>query len=158
MSGYFPGFSIESTVRSMSNSGQYRWWGCGRSSFKTESTEALRNQGKSSNGMKSSRSSTSTQTPCREMLVTSAAEVLIRSLCTGARPCVANFKSRFFAPMWVGMLSCSNRPLIVCRRFAACHFIVPLFLGLTPQAKCLSPLRGLTDGGLLYSWGSRPRL
>jgi len=32
------------------------------------------------------------------------------------------------------------------------------YLGLTPQAKYLSPLRGLTDGALSFSRGSRPRL
>jgi hypothetical protein len=36
--------------------------------------------------------------------------------------------------------------------------MIDLNLGLTPQAKCMSPLRGLIDGGLSYFRGSRPRL
>jgi hypothetical protein len=73
--GYRPGCSIESTDRSISRSGQWRWPGCGRSSRRISATVARLNHGYSSKGRNSSRSSSNSQTPCWEMLVTAACEV-----------------------------------------------------------------------------------
>src|ERR1700678_1710279 len=58
----------------MSRSGQWRWPGCGCSSRRIASTGARLNHGYSANAKNNSRSSTSSQKPCREMLVTSARE------------------------------------------------------------------------------------
>src|SRR5678815_2162879 len=67
---------MESTARSTSRSGQYRWWGCGRSTFISLATGASLNQGNSEKGTKSSSSPSSTQKPCFETFVTSTSKML----------------------------------------------------------------------------------
>src|SRR2546423_1447568 len=67
---------MESTDRSTSSSGQWRWPGRRRSSRRIASTGARLNQGNSSKGRNSSRPSSNSQKPCREMFVTSGSEVV----------------------------------------------------------------------------------
>ena len=51
-----------------------------------------------------------------------------------------------------------SRPCsVVCRRFAASDILSTRFLGLTPQANYLSPLRGSTDSVLSYWCGPTPQ-
>src|ERR1700730_7898311 len=67
---------MESTARSMSRSGQYKWWGLGSWTFVISRTDASRNHGNWLKGTKSSRSPMNSQNPWGETLVTSAREVL----------------------------------------------------------------------------------
>jgi hypothetical protein len=71
------GARMEATERSTSRAGQYRWSSEGRSTWLSWATVADRNHGKSANGRRSSYSSTSSQRPCGEMFVTSAAKVAL---------------------------------------------------------------------------------
>src|SRR5438128_10577349 len=74
--GYFSGFSMDSTARSISRSGQYKWCGLGSCTFAISRTDASRNQGNSFNARNNSRSPMNNQKPCGETLVTSTGEVL----------------------------------------------------------------------------------
>jgi len=56
--GYFSGCSMDSTARSMSRSGQYKWCGLGSWTFAISRTDASRNQGNSLKGTNNSRSPT----------------------------------------------------------------------------------------------------
>jgi hypothetical protein len=80
LSGYRSGCSIESTERSMSSSGQWRWSGCGRWNWRMSATGARLNHGYSLKGRKNSRSSIKRQKPCWEMLVTSGGAVVVRGM------------------------------------------------------------------------------
>src|SRR6202022_678050 len=73
---YFSGCSIESTARSMSRSGQYKWCELGSWTFAISRTDASRNHGNRLNGTNNSRSPIKSQNPWGETLVTSAREVL----------------------------------------------------------------------------------
>jgi hypothetical protein len=86
--GYFAGYSIDSTARSMSRSGQYRWWGLGIWTFAICRTAASRNHGNSLNGTNISRSPMNSQNPWGETLVTSTGEVF--------RPSASDFIEVFF--------------------------------------------------------------
>src|SRR6266851_927263 len=66
---------MDSTARSMSRSGQYKWWGLGSRTFVISRTDASRNHGNWLNGTNSSRSPMNSQNPWGETLVTSAGEV-----------------------------------------------------------------------------------
>src|SRR5579864_2886425 len=67
---------MDSTARSTSRSGQYKWWGLGSWTFVISRTDASRNHGNWLNGTNSSRSPMHGQNPWGETLVTSAGEVL----------------------------------------------------------------------------------
>src|SRR6266516_3995077 len=74
---------MDSTARSTSRSGQYKWCALGSWTLVILRTEASRNHGKSLNGTNNSRSARKSQNPCGETLVTSTGEVF--------RPSVADF-------------------------------------------------------------------
>src|SRR5215472_7019429 len=74
-SGKRSGCSIESTARSTSKSGQYKWSGESSSTFTNCAIGASRNHGNLSNGRKSSRSLSRSQRPCIDTFPTSTSEV-----------------------------------------------------------------------------------
>src|SRR6202035_1503778 len=67
---------MDSTARSISRSGQHKWWGLGSWTFAISRTDASRNHGNWLNGTNNSRSPMNSQNPWGETLVTSAGEVL----------------------------------------------------------------------------------
>src|SRR5262249_43200066 len=70
-SGKRSGCSIDSTARSTSKSGQYKWSGESNSTLTSWSVGASRHHGKLSKGRKSSRSASRSQRPCAETFPTS---------------------------------------------------------------------------------------
>ena len=74
-SGKRSGCSIDSTARSTSKSGQYRWSSESSSTRTRRAIGASRNHGNLSNGRKSSRSPSRSQRPCSDTFPTSTTEV-----------------------------------------------------------------------------------
>ena len=68
---------MESTDKSTSSNGQYKWFGVGCSMVMIWSTVACLNHGNCWKGRCSSSSPSSSQSPCWEICVTSAAEVTL---------------------------------------------------------------------------------
>lgn len=75
--GYLSGFSMMSSVKSISSLGQYKCWLLYSSTFKISSSLALRNHGKCEKGRKYSFSLISIQNPCSDIFVTSISEVFV---------------------------------------------------------------------------------
>jgi len=73
--GKSSGLRIDSTERSTSSSGQYRWFSVGRSISESCSMVADLNHGNSENCTANSSSSSKSQKQCLDTLVTSAAKV-----------------------------------------------------------------------------------
>ena len=68
---------MDSTDRSASSCGQYRWFCVGHSTSDNCSIVAFLNQGKFSKGTRSSSDPSNSQKPCFETWVTSATEVIV---------------------------------------------------------------------------------
>src|SRR5262249_11158407 len=74
-SGKRLGCSTDSTARSTSRSGQYRWLRCGNSTLQSAPIETSRNHGNCLNETNSSRPLMRSQKPCCDTFVTSTSEV-----------------------------------------------------------------------------------